>query len=315
VVPRHLRHLGRAASPIMATTLLIVIAISIGIIVYTVAEGFVGSLGESSADILMLKILAIEAYRGTIVVHLQNLGYCRAVVDTLYVINIEGKVVSIGEPISPNILNPQDIVAIAFDVGNLPDGRYRIKVTGHCSPETASAQSPLLILRLRSALPPIIINEFMIEGNYSGMIELRNIASAPIDLSKLIITVVNNLDTDDLIYEVRILNDTSCVISNEESMTAEVYINLGSKVVPPKSYIYFIPLNYNVFNSQAKTILLSLRTLRGTILDRTLPVNILSGIDLTRNSAQRVSIEPQVWIFATPTPGFQNAVEGEVATT
>ena len=319
------KKLGKySVSTVVATLLLILVTVGVSVISYFWVSGYVGSATTSDfRSYPLLKIVAVEGYRGHVVVHVQNIGESKAVIDTLYLETPTGNVVAVGKPVSPNIVNPKEIVAVAFNVGIVPDGKYHIHIS---SSSGVSASYGQVYLKLTSGTPAIVFSEAKLRGTGENTIELYNPTSAPINLTYYTVVVENPLWDCNRVVRVQLLNveyssvyyqsqTVSCPYVNETVTQANIYISPETVIIPPRSYLVFRIDSPEIFDIIKFTVKI-LDYNNNTIDDAKQWLSgAQDGIDPQIQSLQRVSILPPTWIFADPTFGQPNSSEGVEAST
>ncbi len=134
-----IRKSRKGISPIIATVLLILIAIATGVIIYAFATGWVGSRITSSGPSSMISIdTASISYTNddtkyNVTVYVRNLGATPVNISGLYLVDLSSdKVLGASTSINTQI-NPNQVAKISSNltlVGNLTSGySYQIKVT------------------------------------------------------------------------------------------------------------------------------------------------------------------------------------------
>ena len=312
------KYCERGVSSAVASILLVFIAIVGSVMVYLWTSGYVSSSTTSSehfGQASLLKIVAVEGFRGHVVVHVCNIGDKVAVVDRVYVENTYGEVVAVGYPISPNIIKPKETLSIIFNVNLFRDGKYRVRLY-----ETSgfSYTSSTVYLKLASGIPPIVFSEAKLREEDANTIELYNPTSAPINITYFTIVIENPNWSWKRIVKIRILSTSTVYYEadGEGSLRTVEYIAPASTIIPPKGYLVFrgaYPSTiFDIANFTVKIV-----SNEGAIIDDA--GGWLSaykeGVDPGGDSLQRVRIIPPRWVFAEPTLGGPNREEGVEATT
>ena len=308
-------YLKSGISSIIAALVLILVTIAGSLIVYLWVSGYASSeiTSETIGQASMLKVVAIEGYRGHVVVHVHNLGETRAVIDRIYVEKPSGETVGQGFPISPNTVKPGETAAIVFNVGVLPDGKYRIRVCEHLG---ATFTSPITYLKLSTGIPALVFSEAKLNGTNYNAIELYNPTSAPINITYFTI-VIENPNRKETI-KIKVLNTTTVYyeVNGASSFKTMDYIAPETVIIPPKGYVVFRG-NYgsSVYIFDPVNFTIRVLDYQGAIVDNC-NVRILNPrVDLHAQSLQRKSILPPDWVFADPTLGKPNVKEGTPLTT
>ena len=123
----------RGISPVIATLLLIIIAVAAAVLTYLWITGYMGTLQAQSSTRQTqerIKIEAVQVSGTTITVYVRNVGDVNCVVDAVYIINatsgsIIGSNTGVGLSLAPGNVNT---VAVTLGSG-LTDGKtYIVKV-------------------------------------------------------------------------------------------------------------------------------------------------------------------------------------------
>ncbi|MCC5999209.1 MAG: hypothetical protein LM573_09030 [Thermofilum sp.] len=106
-------------SPVIATLLLIVIAVAAAVLAYLWIIGYQGTLTQQASTAQLqerIKIEAVQYSSGTLTVYVRNIGDVAVTVDNLYVYDHTGTVIASGD------------VNISLDPGSVNSGT--VSVTG-----------------------------------------------------------------------------------------------------------------------------------------------------------------------------------------
>lgn len=118
-------------SPVVAAVLLVLVAISVGVVMYAVTQGFVGSTFRSTPASSAVLVIESATYRDLeLVLYVANRGHGEGVVDTVFLTDpVTGKVWSI--PIGRVTIHEGEAVPITVPLPTgLRSGKYRVKVSG-----------------------------------------------------------------------------------------------------------------------------------------------------------------------------------------
>ncbi len=129
------RHLRKGISPIIATVLLILIAIATGLLIYAFATGWVGSrtsTGTGPSSSITIEAASIYS-NGTVVAYVRNIGGVPTNVSAVYVTELSNgtvyantssnKIVSGGNPI-----NPGEVKKVVADTDLSPKAGYSYEI-------------------------------------------------------------------------------------------------------------------------------------------------------------------------------------------
>ncbi len=255
----------KVVSHIVASLLLILVAVGSSLAIhYFVNHEAVYAKQSGNTVFPVIKIEAVKAYRGHILIFARNIGDKPYTIDRVYLYHSDGTLVSTGTPVTPTndiVIPPRSVKTILYYTGVLPDGLYRVKIAGHGSPE-AMLSTSLIELKLSSAEPPIIVNEFYpgyqkreipvvkLESSISGgafrtivmpmSIELYNPSEAPINITKYMINIYYYNSTDS-----SLLRKVSFRILDANPPKAEFYSSHlcfreaipSTTVIEPNSYL------------------------------------------------------------------------------
>lgn len=124
----------KGISPIIATLLLILIAIAAGVIVYAYVVGFLGSSSPSAPQVGsdQLAVNAVQYTSGatTMTIYVQNVGQSSFNVSSIYVYYVNGTLNQEVSPTSGNPVNAGATSSVGATVTTLPSGQtYYVKVT------------------------------------------------------------------------------------------------------------------------------------------------------------------------------------------
>ena len=119
---------NRGVSPVIATILLILIAVAAGVVVYTYAIGWLGT-SSTQADVtqsrIQIDLASYNATSQTVTVYYRNTGDNTATISMIYI--MEGSQVKRSETINVD-LPPNETTNSTFDVGQLTPRTYNAKI-------------------------------------------------------------------------------------------------------------------------------------------------------------------------------------------
>ena len=124
----------KGISPIIATLLLILIAIAAGVIVYAYVVGFLGSSSPSApqvgSDQLDVNAVQYSSTSGNMTVYVQNVGQSSFNVSSIYLYYVNNTLYKEVSPSSGNPVKAGTTSSIVATVAALPSGQtYYVKVT------------------------------------------------------------------------------------------------------------------------------------------------------------------------------------------
>ncbi len=133
---------ARAISPVIATLLLILIALAAAVLIYVWVTGYVTGLTKAGTPELeeKIKIEAVSASTDTVTLYIRNVGGTSVVIDAIYIIRVEdNSIITVAS--STTSLNPGDLTSITISGGfNLESGKtYIVKVVTKSGVETATS--------------------------------------------------------------------------------------------------------------------------------------------------------------------------------
>jgi FlaG/FlaF family flagellin (archaellin) len=135
---KNLRKSAKAISPIIATLMLMLLAVAAGVIVYAYVTGWIGGATQTSgAPKGQLQVDSITATTTTIQVYIRNLGGEVAKVDAIYV---EGNAVASVSPSLPQTIDVGKVQGFTLGSLTLTQGHF-YKVTVVCADGTTISQS------------------------------------------------------------------------------------------------------------------------------------------------------------------------------
>ena len=127
------RYLRRGISPIIATVLLILIAIATGLLIYTFATGWIG--GRASTGTGPTSSITIEAANISskgVTVYVRNIGGVPTNISAVYVTDLSsGSVYADTSPTVDNPINPGEVKKVYADLSGFTPSKgysYEIKV-------------------------------------------------------------------------------------------------------------------------------------------------------------------------------------------
>jgi len=122
----------QAISPVIATLLLIVIAVASAVLAYIWIIGYQGTLTQQASTPQLQERIKIEAveYDGTnLYAYVRNIGDIKVDIVTAYLINASGNVIASNLTISNLSLNPGDLDRVKIPNSPIESGKtYVVKV-------------------------------------------------------------------------------------------------------------------------------------------------------------------------------------------
>jgi len=136
---KNLRKSAKAISPIIATLMLMLLAVAAGVIVYAYVTGWIGGATQTSgAPKGQLQIDSISASTTDIKIYIRNLGGSVATVDAIYV---EGNdVTTFVDPPLPQTIDVGKVQGFTLSSLTLTPGHFYL-VTVVCTDGTTISQS------------------------------------------------------------------------------------------------------------------------------------------------------------------------------
>ncbi len=139
-----IREHKKGISPIIATLLLILIAIAAGVVVYAYVIGFVGNTTTGGNPIVpeSFNIPEWTYSSGALTVYVQNTGHNTINITSAFVLNNGGSVVSSNTTLSDTISPGSTLGIVVQPVSGVQSGQYyQVKVgTANGNYETSSSQ-------------------------------------------------------------------------------------------------------------------------------------------------------------------------------
>jgi len=135
---KNLRKSAKAISPIIATLMLMLLAVAAGVIVYAYVTGWIGGATQTSgAPKGQLQIDSISASTTDIKIYIRNLGGEIANVDAIY---IEGDAAASVTPALPKAIDVGEVQGFTLGSLTLTQGHFYL-VTVVCADGTTISQS------------------------------------------------------------------------------------------------------------------------------------------------------------------------------
>jgi len=123
----------QAISPVIATLLLIVIAVASAVLAYIWIIGYQGTLTQqASAQQLeeRIKIEAVDYSANNLIVYVRNIGDIKVNITAAYLINASGIVIKSNTTIPVQLLDPGKLKSVEIPNVTLDSGKtYVVKVT------------------------------------------------------------------------------------------------------------------------------------------------------------------------------------------
>jgi flagellin-like protein len=135
----------KAVSPVIATLLLIVIAVAAAVLTYIWVTGYMGSVAQQASTAQLQERIKIEGvkYNTTgVFVYVRNIGDAKVQISSFYLYDASGTVVATVTLTSPQELNPGDVKELPPATTPLsytlsPGATYIVKVVTVKGTETA----------------------------------------------------------------------------------------------------------------------------------------------------------------------------------
>ncbi len=122
----------KGVSPVIATLLLIVIAVAAAVVTYSWVMGFIGTTTTAPAQTqarIVVDAVEYDSSGPSITVYVRNVGNIKVTVDAVYVYWSYGTVQEAVTGLSTDI-NAGDVASVTANLSNaLPSGTFYVKVT------------------------------------------------------------------------------------------------------------------------------------------------------------------------------------------
>ena len=132
----------KAVSPVIATLLLILIAVAASIIVYVWVTGYVGGATPQSTPEIMekIKIDSVQVFdNGTVAIYVRNIGDVNVNVGAAYILDPASGTVKASNPNANTVVNKGEVGIVRIGNTNLTSGEvYVAKVVTENGVEAAT---------------------------------------------------------------------------------------------------------------------------------------------------------------------------------
>ena len=148
-----MKFLRRAISPIIATVLLILIAIATGIVIYAFAAGWIGTrFSEASGPQAILVVEASYFDDGTLVLYVRNDGSAEAMIVRAYITDPNGTIISYDENAitGTTTIEPGERGRIEINTANGLEGALDVRLGATYTVKLISRDGAEVTVRVRA---------------------------------------------------------------------------------------------------------------------------------------------------------------------